>query len=292
MRTIKLIAALLLAGSQLPADTHELPADLFDGIAQHSDSTVRLHGLAALYPGRVLFEEPRYESNQERSEAARVETIRDEISYIRVYRFAEAMQTIQKHLGDDSLILDLRYMQSADLGSELSFSLDRGKSYNQLISIGTLPDDVSAALAMDVDAASPSRKSAVIVLCNRETAGPFEALLHNLQTSGAVIAVGEATAGRTGFYREIDAAWLINGEIQPTDATSLVGVGFVPRIEVKLSPEEHYTAYHWYEAGSSLEQTLISMQSTDKAEQPHPSIDPILERGVEIVAALQILQPN
>ncbi len=291
MRSIQLIASLLLATSQLTAAAHELDPALFEGIGEHSDSEVRLRGLAALYPGRVLFDEPILTGNQERSEAARVETIRDEISYIRVYRLEDAIETIEQHLAEPALILDLRYVQSAVLASELSFRLDRAESYKQLTSVGSLPSDTAAALAVEVDSATAVRTSPVVVLCNRETAGPVEALLHNLQTQGAVTAIGEATAGRTGFYKAIDGPiWLLNGEIRPEANTSLVGHGFVPRIKVSLTPQQNYTAYHWYEAGSSLEQILEGMPTEDGELDAREAIDPVLQRGVEIVAALQILQ--
>lgn len=293
MHTVKLIAALLVAGSQVAAATHELDSDLFDGIASHSDASVRLHGLAALYPGRVLFQEPSFSVNEERSDAFSIETIRTDITYIRVYRLEDALESIQAHLSATSLILDLRYTQSEALAGELSLALDRAKSHNQLTARGILPDPIIKLLAVDYDAVEPVRDSAIVVLCNQKTAGPFEALLHNLQASGAIIAVGESTAGRTGYYKEVEGpAWLLDGEIRADGQTSLVGTGFVPRISVTLSPQQHYTAYHWYEAGSSLDQILNGIPDEDGNDTSPKTIDPVLERGVEIVAALQILQVN
>ena len=102
--------------------------------------------------------------------------------------------------------------------------------------------------------------------------------------------MGETTAVQTGFYKQVEGpAWLLEGEIRPADKTSLIGAGFVPRIQVKLTPEQSYTAYHWYEAGSPLKQILEGSRSGENEDEPKQSIDPVLERAVEIVTALQIL---
>jgi sulfur carrier protein ThiS len=136
----------------------------------------------------------------------------------------------------------------------------------------------------------------VIVLCNRETAGPFEAVLAKLQQHGAIIGVGEATAGRTGFYEKSDHhTWILHGEIRPDEATSLVGTGFQPRIQLEINSEENYLSYHLYEAGTTIEQLLSqknTMPNNEAMEVEGVLIKPdrILQRGVDIIAALQILQ--
>src|SRR5690606_24006864 len=118
---------------------------------------------------------------------------------------------------------------------------------------------------------------------------------------GSVIVVGENTAGRTGFYEEIQSGdWKIHGELRPGPNHSLVPAGIKPRISVALSPEAQDRGYFLYEAGTKIEPlvrqperaTAAVEDAPDESEKVEESAgtDPILQRGLEIVAALQVLQ--
>jgi C-terminal processing protease CtpA/Prc len=143
------------------------------------------------------------------------------------------------------------------------------------------------------------RNHPAIVLCNRETAGPFEALLSIMQQQGTIIAVGERTAGKTGFYHNINPqTWMIQGELRPQSDVSLVATGFTPRIQIKVTAEENYSSYHLYEAGTPITRLLRqerNLTNTEYAATEDASIerDRILQRGVDIATALQVLyEPN
>jgi hypothetical protein len=268
-------------------------AALFPSLRDYSDEAIRLHGLAALFPDRVLFERPQLEIHSESRVAARVEDLPRAIKYIRIYRLNEAKSVLAEHQTQAALILDLRFLKSNHTAVDTFSGFATAKQANTLTTLGTVP----AELNISSEASSTVRDFPTIVLCNRKTAGPFEAVLHQLQAAGAIIAVGESTAGRTGFYSKASAnAWILCGEVRPDSETSLVGVGFEPRIRLESEAKENYLSYHLYEAGTNILQLLSNEDSSSDSDQASEadsrSIEPdrILQRGVDIIAALQILQ--
>jgi hypothetical protein len=268
-------------------------AALFPSLRDYSDEAIRLHGLAALFPNHVLFEEPQLETTSESRVAARVEDLPRAIKYIRLYRLDEAKSVLAEFQTHSALILDVRFLKSNHTAVDTLSGFATAKQAKTLTTVGTVPADLSTS----GEASSTVRDSPVIVLCNRETAGPFEAVLHQLQAAGAIIAVGEPTAGRSGFYRKASAnAWILCGEVRPDSDTSLVGVGFEPRIRLESDAKENYLSYHLYEAGTDILQLLRNEDSSSDSdparEADSSSIEPdrILQRGVDIIAALQILQ--
>lgn len=268
-------------------------AALFPSLRDYSDEAIRLHGLAALFPNHVLFEQPQLETTSESRVAARVEDLPRAIKYIRLYRLDEAKSVLAEFQTHSALILDVRFLKSNHTAMDTLSCFATAKQAKTLTTVGTVPADLSTS----GEASSTVRDSPVIVLCNRETAGPFEAVLHQLQAAGAIIAVGEPTAGRSGFYRKASAnAWILCGEVRPDSDTSLVGVGFEPRIRLESDAKENYLSYHLYEAGTDILQLLRNEDSSSDSdparEADSSSIEPdrILQRGVDIIAALQILQ--
>lgn len=276
----------------LPA--HGQDAALFPSLSDYSDETIRLHGLATVFPGRVLFEEPTLETTSESQVAARVEDLPRAIKYIRLYRLDEAKAVLAEFHTHPALILDFRFLKSNDTAVDTLGRFATAEQVKQLATAGAVPSE----LVISGEASTTPRDTPVIVLCNRETAGPFEATLHQLQAAGAIIAVGESTAGRTGFYSKASAgAWMLCGEVRPDSDTSLVGVGFQPRILLNSDAEENYLSYHLYEAGTTITQLLrkenvAERNAHEATESDNVLIEPdrILQRGVDIIAALQILQ--
>lgn len=288
-----LCSAVLAIASALSTAAKQADSALFPDLESYSQEEIKLHGLARLYPGRILFEPPQQSTNSLRDQAAKVEELTRGVKYIRIYRLEEALKLIETQIQHPALILDARYLQSSHSGSPLASMLGQNALLTQIQTVGQVPANLSTELKAQSQSPLP-RKAPFIVLCNRETAGPFEAVLHNLQAAGAAIIVGEASAGRTGFYKQLPykQIWKIEGEIRPTTQHSLVGIGIQPRIRVATSPEESYIAYHLYEAGTKLEKLLQAPKGTDESSsQDGPSLqtDPVLQRGFDIVTALQIL---
>lgn len=288
MIPVRLLSLIALLGAAQLATAVELDSKLFPGIDATSDEELRLAGLAARYPGRVTFEQPEWELLGSDHEAARVEALPRDVTYIRVYRLEEAARVLHAHRKEASLIVDLRYLKSNSLGAD---SLGLLAQAEWLPTIEAHGQTAETLLTIAPSVAPIERTQAAVVLCNRETAGPFEATLAALQAQGHIMAVGEATAGCTGFFEQSGPAWILSGELF-VGGESLVGTGFQPRIEVPGSAEANYNSYHLYEAGTELTQLIRPEQpiadDTEKAEAPK-ELDPILQRGLEIISALQIL---
>ncbi len=273
---------------------------LFPSLEKYDTEEIQLHGLATLYPGRVLFEHPSLSASCENREPARVEDLPREIKYIRLYHLDGAQAVLKQQRAHPALIVDFRYLKSELAALQSLNAFEQNACLNGLTTTGQVPDGLISATNNTGDSSAPQRSTPVIVLCNRETAGPFEAVLERLQRAGAIIAVGEATAGRTGFYEKTNyEAWTLHGEIRPDAETSLVGTGFLPRIHLTTSAEENYLSYHRYEAGTSIVRLLRQERHTAAdADHNEPfdiekiTPDPVLQRGVDIVTALQVLKSN
>ena len=272
-------------------------SELFPGIDAYTKEEIRWQGLARLYPQRVRFESPELHPNRLSGHATRIEDLPRSIKYIRVYRLDEALKTIETQIRHPALLLDFRYLKSTVLGVELAAMLGCQSAVSNILPIGNIPRVISHSLrGSDMAVVSP-RSTPIVVLCNEQTEGPFEAILHNLQHAGAIILVGEATTGHTGYYKKIgNTTWVLEGELRPTPSDSLVGVGVTPRIKVATSAEQSYINYHLYEAGTPIQQLLNpAKQHTPDSSQPASgsaprNTDVVLQRGTDIVAALQILQ--
>lgn len=294
MTVRQLLSTTVVCATLTCPHTHGQDEALFPSLSQYDDEAIRLHGLAQLFPGRVLFEDPQLATTTESRVAARVEDLPRAIKYIRLYRLDETQPVLAEYQTHPALILDFRFLKSEQAAVEILDGFTATQWTERLTIVGSVP----AGLVESSDDSTTQRDTPVIVLCNRETAGPFEASLHQLQQTGAIIAVGESTAGRTGFYEQTaHNAWILNGELRPDSETSLVGVGFQPRIQLDVDAEENYLSYHLYEAGTNIVQ-LLRQENHDELES-HDTIgndsvliepDRILQRGVDIIAALQTLQ--
>ena len=294
--TVKhILSTTVVCISAVCSQAHGVDESLFPGLSTYSDEAIRLHGLAQLYPGRVLFEAPQLTTATESRVATRVEDLPRAIKYIRLYRLDEAKSVLAAFQAHQALILDFRFLKSERSAIDLFDTFATTGWTEGLTPLGNVPEQMTDAKLSD---SYTLRDAPVIVLCNRETAGPFEAILHTLQQNGSIIAVGEPTAGRTGFYRKVaTGAWILNGELRPDSDTSLVGHGFQPRIQIPLTAEQSYLCYHLYEAGTDIAQLLRQeKRDTDPSDQTPEhtdapiQTDEVLQRGVDIIAALQTLQ--
>ena len=305
-RNLRRLAILLLLH---PLNGVELPDELFPDLDTKDPELVRLHGIAALYPGRVRFEAPPAEPADRRAKAASVADLPDGIRYIRLYRLDEGLATVRGHIDESALILDFRYLRSRQSGAGLAALLGGPDGAARPKPVGEVPEPIREQLQQD-RTPSQKRRHPVVLLTNAKTAGPFEAALSDLQRSGAIIGVGSATAGDTGFFRQIrSGVWVLKGELRNASNESLIPGGFRPRITTGITPEDDYRAYHLHEAGTPLAhlirdsgetttktgdadpdgngepvETNGSGESTDAATQ-----DSVLKRGIETVKALRIL---
>lgn len=289
--TVKQYLSTTVVCAALACQAHGQDAALFPSLDDYSDESIRLHGLATLFPGRVLFEDPKLDTTTQSRVATRVEDLPHGIKYIRLYRLDEAAAVLAEHKAHPALILDFRFLKSESTAISTLDTFANASWLDTLTTVGSTPE----GLIETDDGSGIQRDTPVIVLCNRETAGPFEAVLHLLQQTGSIIAVGEATSGHTGFYQKTEPhAWVLNGELRPDSDTSLVGVGFQPRIQLIINAEENYLSYHLYEAGTSITQLLRQENGIEGEEPLDEAIliepDQILQRGVDIIDALQILQ--
>lgn len=295
MTVRKLLSTAVISVAAACSQAHGLDEALFPNLDTHSDEAIRLHGLAQLYPGRVLFEAPQLTTTTESRVATRVEDLPREIKYIRLYRLDEAQAVLEAFQSHQALILDFRFLKSEGTAIDLFDRFATTGWTQELITVGTVPEGL---IKTELNDSYTLRDTPVIVLCNRETAGPFEAVLHTLQENGSIIAVGEPTAGRTGFYESAEPnAWTLNGEIRPERDISLVGSGFQPRIQIAINAEQNYLTYHLYEAGTEISLLLrqanqSNAHSDESHDEPNTPIetDQILQRGVDIIAALRTLQ--
>jgi hypothetical protein len=286
----------VLAAAPAAASPPALDPAFFPPGQSEAAEHLQLLGLAQVFPGRVLFEEPVPAADPVREEPVRVEDLRRKIRYLRVYRLEGALPTLVDNTGHAALILDLRYLDSTGAGAGLAALSGESEIPRSLRLVGEVPEGLRTSLQASAPEGA-GREHPVVVLCNRRTAGPFEAVLHALQERGRIIGVGEATAGRTGFYRRHAGdppVWIQCGEIRPPDGASLVGRGFVPRISVETTAEENYAGYFAYESGMALDWLLrhsdaLSSGEDGEGEEEPGGADPVLQRGVDIIAALQVL---
>jgi hypothetical protein len=148
----------------------------------------------------------------------------------------------------------------------------------------------------------------VLALVNGLTAGPLEAWLEAFQEKDNLLLVGTTTAGQPAHYQPMDGHpgyFIIDGELLP-GIHSLVGTGVMPRFPVDVTPQQSYTAYNFLENRNDIATLLrhdapvatpaTSKPATPVAPAPIPQSvptgeisDPVLQRAVDVVAALQIL---
>lgn len=291
----------LFAGT--PAEP-ALPADLYPQLKDKSDADIRLAGIAALCPGRLLREEPKVaRSAVPELRRTRVAELPRGGAYLRLY--ALDADAVRERAGKVPLVVDCRYLATGP--EELEACLKLGSA----LAGGPAP---KLAVRGEYPTSSPDSgvpqsairdpQPPVLVLVNRRTAGPLEAVLGALQSDGKVFLVGGDTAGGTGAYKPLaghSGWWALSGEIFPEGGVSLVGVGVAPKFPVKVAPEAEFLAWQLVERGAplsgvlrreSLGKTGSASKDGDVPNGGKPSAeatDPALQRAQEVLAALQVL---
>ncbi len=291
-----------ISAAQPPIDLADFPPEFFPGLNKQSPEKIYLEGLMALYPGRVLDKAPQSEGPATSREPM-IETLPRGITYVRLYDLSDSISFIDAHISDPILLIDLRYVSSS-MEAAKRFIAYFSLSSDAIENIST-PEETAAHskgslqdLISDYTVRPNDRKD--IVLINQKTSGAIEAAVDALQRTGKIVTVGTRTAGDTGSYGAIpgvEGYYVIDGEVRAMSGPSLLGVGLEPEVPVDVTAAEDFTGYQLLETGYSAEAILRTRlpaldpleASEDSEEAEETPIDPILQRAVEVVIALQVL---
>jgi hypothetical protein len=292
----------------LPPDVD--PA-MLPGVAKLAPAEIEYAGLAALYPGAVLHGPPQATNPGNASRNLYPTDLSHNITYARLYDVGNSTADLAKLLkSNNALILDLRYLAPDAAAAEaLATTLrNAGLDCAPVHAVGNI---ATPAKFTPPDPAAGHTPPLVLALVNRETAGPLEAWLAAFQDRESVLAVGTPTAGQPGVYQQAEDApeyYILTGFLQP-ESGSIVGAGLKPRFPVDVTPEEDYRAWDTLEKDPDEFASLLQHDRSPTAPTPAPSaasaanatvatpaaapednlIDPVLQRAVDVVAALQLL---
>jgi hypothetical protein len=294
------------------------PPSFFPGIEMLPDHRIMLEGLAALYPGKILKELPL--DGGQKIRPAKIHPLPRGITYARVYHLSGDLSELAARIDDSALIIDLRFVDS-ELENALAFG--NLLTLHNPVHLETRGNYLTPPLTYSDLIVAPAsepqqRESPILILTNSGTTGPLEAVLDAIQAQDGIITVGESTGGHTGRYHRIDVDppyYVISGEIRAAGRDSLVHHGCQPTIEVRVDEARDYRAYYALERGIEIHRLITydldetdpalrtsPPESTDAAGTPDGSpdrtknssgttlADPILQRAVNIIVALQVLR--
>ncbi len=308
-----LLFLLLGTGGALHALPPGVDPALFPDAAARPPAEIELAGLSVLYPGRVLRDAPFTPDVGNEGRAPQVwELGRGDqphwVTLVRVYDLGAVGPKLGEWLTRTNVILDLRYVSgnATDAETFAGILAKAGLASVPMQAAGTLtaPAELPHGTVAE---AHPLTAPPVLVLTNGKTAGPLEAWLAAFQAKESLLAVGTPTAGQPGVYKTAEAAspyYVLAGELQP-GARSIAGTGLQPRFPVDVMPEQNFRAYMDVEHGTEPATLLRHDTLTTQAQIAAPasatgtgaapvlpkddSGDPVLQRAVDIVAALQLL---
>ncbi|MDR2512969.1 MAG: hypothetical protein LBD01_04150 [Puniceicoccales bacterium] len=274
------------------------PPELYPDLGSHTNDEIFLAGLAAVYRGRVVRKPPaaKLAAKIPPRNAMSVKLSND-IEYIRCYAGGKVPEPKER-----ARIIDLRCFK-ADIQSvaECTQLLERLIGATPRVSAqGDYPLGavvLPSAAALSPQQPGPAQNTPATALCvilvNKGTSGPIEAMLADLQSAGKVILVGSVTAGDTANYTPFKEypSWLrIAGELQSASSTqSFVGKGVEPRVSVNIGFEKDLGAWLRVENGVSPE-TALGLAQTRRGANGNNNdglTDMVLRRGYDILVALQ-----
>lgn len=283
----------------------EFSPELFPGLAGKSAEDIRLAGIAALNPGRLVNEAPKVvRPLVAESRKTRAAELPRGGAYLRLYTLDTS--SVRERAGKTPLVVDCRYLATGPEDRDACLALGGALAGGGLPKLA-VRGDYPAPTLPSAGVAEPA-KAPVLVIVNRLTSGPLEAVLAALQADGKIFLIGGPTAGETGVFKPLAnpaGRWAISGEIFPEGGASLVGVGVTPKFPVKVSPEEEFLSWQLVERGSPLAGVLRrdSIGKTESATTPAKdsesgngkstahadATDPALQRAQDVLAALQVL---
>ncbi len=286
------------------------PPEFFPEADTLTKNDIFIEGLKSYFPNRVYRERP--ELNPGPDTEPRIENMMAGVTYIRVYNLASALPILERELPNGTLVIDLRNVQ-ADRDRALQFcsllAIDEGITLS-LIELHQAEDSDATGETLAIEPAVIRRPlQPVFTLTNRDTAGPVEAVLAELKDRGQIISIGTSTAGRTGSFRRVmedPSLYVLSGELRPGSGVSLLKTGFVPSVNIAVSPDDDRAAYQAMEDGKSLRalvrsendhnsddlvealgfQELLEQDDTP-SEEDAGIVDPILQRAYFIATALK-----
>lgn len=297
-------------GAAAPAAAPGFPVALYPQLKDKSESDIRLAGVAALCPGRLLRGDPApVAAPVPESRRTREAELPRGGAYLRLY--APDATTVRERATKSDLVVDCRYLRTdpadvagvAALADALSGGAGPGWSFT-----GDYPVCAGEPSARAESPGLP--RFSVLVLVNAGTSGPLEAALASLQARGFIHLVGGRTAGRTCAYAplaEHPGWWGIAGEVAPAGGPSLVGAGVAPKFPVNVAPEDEFLAWQVVERGSPLGQVLpketqgrtvaangdaalaAPAKPVNGADKPVEITDATLSRAQDVLVALRVL---
>ena len=238
------------------------------------------------------------------------------IGYVRAGAFTSAnVQTLDKRLADfaakkvNALIVDLRASDSGEFGSAAEFAkrlVPKGKTVFSL----RKQDKQEQTFVVDRD---PAYNGLVVVLVDGDAAGPAEALAVALRTHDKALTIGEPTSGSGVEYSDLP---LPSGKILRIATSLCVGAdgrrlypdGIVPDLSVEMSPMEKRQIFrlsaakgmapftreierpHMNEAAliAGTNPELETAEQRRSRAQTNALVDPVLQRGLDLITSLEI----
>jgi hypothetical protein len=307
-----ILAAALLA-APLPPEVNPV---LFPGADTRDATEIQLAGLAELYPGRILHKAPITLRTGSQHLPPFEQSLPRGVTYLRVYDLSVSEAKLAESLNNPLVIVDLRYVAAdAPTAEEFADTLAKaGLACEAVHGLGDLKDPADLPAPLNPDKTPPL----VLVLVNKQTAGPLEAWLAAFQSKQSVLAVGTTTAGQPGSYFPATGHtdfFILSGEMVPDAIGSIAGSGLKPQFSVDITPEQDYLAYQKAESNRDVSALLrhdrilaaapasapaVASSSTPPAATapvasatPAPASeevgDLVLQRAVDVVAALQVL---
>lgn len=244
------------------------------------------------------------------------EVLEGHIGYLRAGALNGAnVQTLDKRLADfaakkvNALLVDLRASDSGDFASAAEFAkrlVPKGKTLFSL----RKQDKQEQTFVVDRD---PAYNGLIVVLMDSDAAGPAEALAVALRTHDKALVIGESTAGSGVEYSEMP---LPSGKILRVAVSLCIGAdgrklypeGVKPDLSVEMSPMDKRQIFrlsatkgmasfiremerpHLNEAaliaGTNPELETVEQRRT--RAQANSLVDPVLQRGLDLITSLEI----
>jgi C-terminal processing protease CtpA/Prc len=244
------------------------------------------------------------------------EVLENHIGYIRAGTISGTnIQVLDKRLADfaakkvDALILDLRASDGGDFSSGAEFAnrfVPKGKTLFSL----RKQDRQDRPFIADRD---PSYTGLIVLLVDGDAAGPAEAIACALRLHNKALLIGQRTSGAAVEYSDLSLA---NGQLLRVAVAQCIGAdgrrlypeGVTPDLVVEMSPVDKRQVFrlsvakgtaqftHEVERPHLNEAALIAgtnpeLESAEQRRarvQANALVDPVLQRGLDLITSLEI----
>lgn len=244
------------------------------------------------------------------------EVLDGHIGYLRAGALTSGnVQTLDKRLADfaakkvNALIFDLRASDSGDFGSAAEFAkrlVPKGKTLFSL----RKQDKQEQPFVVDRD---PTYNGLVVVLVDSDASGPAEALAVALRTFDKALIIGQPTSGSGVEYSDLP---LPSGKVLRVGVSLCLGAdgrrlypeGVIPDLAVEMSPMDKRQIFrlsaakgmaaftreierpHLNEAAliAGTNPELETAEQRRARAQANALVDPVLQRGLDLITSLEI----